>query len=90
MYGCSEVAQQPPFLFAGQQRAECPAAGNASDCAATPSFWGYVLARGLSSLVCRWLQHSQLPLLFDLDETLVVANVLGLARHQCESCEAAM
>jgi hypothetical protein len=40
-----------------------------------------MLARQVSSLVCRLLQRTQLPLVFDLDETLVVANVLSLACH---------
>lgn len=29
------------------------------------------MARGIPILVCKWLEQSQLPLIFDLDETLV-------------------
>lgn len=40
----------------------------------SPAFWGYVIAPYLAKMVCSMVDAGRLALVFDLDETLLVAN----------------
>lgn len=39
-----------------------------------PAFWGYLVHDGATLLTSSWLEKSQLPVVLDLDETLIVAH----------------
>ena len=39
-----------------------------------PAFWGYLVHDGATLLTSPWLEKSQLPVVLDLDETLIVAH----------------
>lgn len=54
-----------------------------------PVFWGYILPPNLPSLVCYMLDKAQLGLVFDLDETLVVAHTAGTVDSRIDSCRKA-
>lgn len=61
----------------------------ADDGRTTSVFWGYVLAAGIPSLVCAMLERSQMGLIFDLDETLLVAHSLNSVESRMDSCRRA-
>lgn len=76
------AAPRPPRT----QRTLLPPPPHAEGGATQPVFWGYVLPPGLASLTLGLLERSQLPLIFDLDETLVVAHTAStmlLRRQLC-------
>lgn len=52
-------------------------------------FWGYVMPPKLPSLVTAMLDKGQLGLIFDLDETLLVAHTLSSIESRIESCRKA-
>lgn len=64
----------------------CPRADDGSK---VPAFWGFVLAAGIPSLVCAMLERSQMGLIFDLDETLLVAHSANTIEGRQESCRKA-
>lgn len=51
-----------------------------------PVYWGWLLAPGIPTLVCAMLDRSQMGLIFDLDETLLVAHSVSTAEGRVESC----
>eukprot|EP00200_Dunaliella_tertiolecta_P007936 CAMPEP_0202376530 /NCGR_PEP_ID=MMETSP1127-20130417/7007_1 /ASSEMBLY_ACC=CAM_ASM_000462 /TAXON_ID=3047 /ORGANISM="Dunaliella tertiolecta, Strain CCMP1320" /LENGTH=841 /DNA_ID=CAMNT_0048974333 /DNA_START=163 /DNA_END=2685 /DNA_ORIENTATION=- len=54
-----------------------------------PVYWGWLLAAGIPSLVCAMLDRSQMGLIFDLDETLLVAHSANTVEGRMESCRKA-
>ena len=45
-----------------------------------PAFWGYIVHDGVSVTTSRWIDKSQLPVVLDLDETLLVAHSVSQLR----------
>lgn len=41
---------------------------------AYPAFWGYLVHDGVTLSTGNWIEKSQLPVILDLDETLLVAH----------------
>lgn len=60
----------------------------ADDGTRMPVFWGYVLPPGLASLVTTWLDTNRIALIFDLDETLLVAHTTASLESRIEQCRA--
>jgi len=61
----------------------CSAQGDGS---VVPVFWGYVLCPGMASVAFGLLERRQMALIFDLDETLVVAHTLSTAESRRDEC----
>ncbi|KAJ9508119.1 hypothetical protein QJQ45_021456, partial [Haematococcus lacustris] len=53
----------------------------------TPVFWGYMLAPGLIAKVTEMLDKSLLAVVFDLDETLLMANTASSAESRMKSLQ---
>lgn len=51
-----------------------------------PIFWGYVLVPMLSTTVSNMIESGRLALVFDLDETLLVANSASSLDNRLEQC----
>lgn len=58
----------------------------ADDGSQIPVFWGYELTVGLASLAASMLDSSRLALIFDLDETLLVANSSSNLDTRIDNC----
>jgi len=61
----------------------------ADDGSKVPVYWAWLLAAGIPTLVCAMLDRSQMGLIFDLDETLLVAHSSNTAESRMESCRKA-
>ncbi|KAF5836274.1 hypothetical protein DUNSADRAFT_6182 [Dunaliella salina] len=57
------------------------------DGSVVPVFWGYVLCPGMASVAFGLLERRQMALIFDLDETLVVAHTLSTAESRRDECQ---
>ena len=61
----------------------------AADGRKVPVFWGYVLVPYLATSVATMIEASKLALVFDLDETLLVANSSSTLDTRMEACRKA-
>lgn len=58
-------------------------------CAGACRFWGFYVAEGAAALAIHLLECSRLPVVFDLDETLLVAYSLHTLENRLASAERA-
>ena len=56
----------------------------------TPVFWGYVLTPYTISTMIPLLDANRLALIFDLDETLLIANTVSSLEKRMEDCQLSM
>ena len=61
----------------------------ADDGRRVPVFWGYLLVPRVAGLVSSVLDAGRLALVFDLDETLLVANSASQLDNRVEACRKA-
>lgn len=54
----------------------------AADGTATPVFWGYLVPDGLVSVASELVLNAQIAVVFDLDETLLLANTAASLREK--------
>lgn len=62
---------------------------HADDGSTVPIFWGYALVPMLSTTVSNMIESGRLALVFDLDETLLVANSSSSLENRLEACRKA-
>lgn len=71
--------QQPPFLLTRLLLADD------AKRAAVPVFWAYLLADGIGSLGAALLDSSLMPVVFDLDETLLQASSISQLKNRIDA-----
>lgn len=59
----------------------------AADGTKIPVFWGYVLFFGVASAAALMLENSRMAVIFDLDETLLVANSQSTLDNKVEAAK---
>jgi hypothetical protein len=71
--------QQPPFLHTPLMLADD------AKRVAVPAFWAYLLADGIVSLGAALLDSSLMPVVFDLDETLLQASSISQLKNRIDA-----
>lgn len=57
--------------------------------AKTPVYWGFVTTLGVPTVTADLLEKSQVAVILDLDETLLVANSASTFENRMDSCRRA-